>query len=297
MDFENNQNETTGEDDLMEAIRQLKEAEENDEEITFDEDETEEKDEQSEEVEEEETESDEDDDSLDEEDDSEEVIEEEEPKKVQSKEDNARFARERREKETQAKIDAEIERVRQESPEFQLAKMLAEQYGTTPDIILEQMKEQQLQKKAEAEGVPIERLRKEQELESKLQAQEDKLNRLMFSQWQNQIQVESTNLLSKPEFSMLTQADMQAAADHMLTKLKANDIPLEDVVYMLHGRKIIEGQKKNAEQELLAKESGRSKKPLAPKTGKASDTQTLTDEERYVARQMGLSDEDYLKYK
>lgn len=296
MEFENNQVETTGEEDLMEAIRQFKEAEENGEELDLDiEEETVTEDEEIDEEIETDEESTLDEEEI-EEDESEEEVIEEEPKK-QSKEENARFARERREREMQAKIDAEIEKVRQEAPEFQLAKMLADQYGTTPDVILEQMKEQQLQKKAEKEGVPVEYLRKLEEYETKLQAQEDATNRLMFTQWQNQINVESTTLLAKPEFSMLTEDDMTAAVDHMLTKLKVNDVPLEDVVYMLHGRKIIEGHKKNTEQELLAKESGRSKKPLAPKTGKPSDSQTLTEEERYVARQMGLSEDDYLKYK
>lgn len=295
MEFENNQVETTGEEDLMEAIRAIKEMDDTDEVI---EDEIEQDDDtlvEDEEADEDSTEDDSEEEIEEDSEEDEEVIEEE-PKK-QSKEENARFARERREREMQAKIDAEIERVRQEAPEFQLAKLLADQYGTTPDVILEQMKEQQLQKKAEKEGVPVEYLRKIEEYEAKLQAQEERTNRLMFAQWQNQIQAEASTLLAQPEFSMLTQADMDAAATHMLTKLKANDVPLEDVVYMLHGRKIIAAQKKNAEQELLAKESGRSRKPLAPKTGKASDTQTLTEEERYVARQMGLSEDDYLKYK
>jgi hypothetical protein len=175
--------------------------------------------------------------------------------------------------------------------------MLAKQYGTTPDVIVKQLQEQELQKQAEQQGVPIEHLRETQELKETTKRQQDQINQLLFQQWRSQIQVESTTLLSKPEFSMLSQEDMDAAANHMLTKLKANDVPLEDVVYMLHGRKIIEGHKQKTEQEILAKESGRSKKPLAPNNRKPSETQTLTDEERYVARQMGLSDDDYLKYK
>lgn len=293
MEFENDQVETTGEEDLMEAIRQFKESEANGE---FEDEDFEESD-NDDTSDESEEESEEDNSDEEDESDSDEEVDEEPVKKVQSKEDNAKFAAQRRQQELDKRVQEELERVRQSAPEFQLAKMLADQYGVTPDVMLEKIKEQQLREQAEKAQVPVEFLREKQELKAQAQAQQEQINRLMFNQWHNQVQVESANLLKEPEFSMLSQADMDVAVDYMLKTMGRNDVPLEQVVYAVHGKKIVEGLRKNAEQEVLAKESGRSKKPLAPKTGKPSETQTLTEEEKYVARQMGISDDDYLKYK
>lgn len=292
MEFEGQEIERTVDDELLDAIREINSLDDEDSEVEVDEEVDSDVDESVEE-----TEDSEEDEEVEEEiEDEEEIDEEEAPaKKPQSKEENARFARERREREMQAKIDAALEQQRQESAEFKLAKTLAEQYGTTPEALLEQMKEAELVKQAEKENVPIERLRREQELSSKLAEQEARINQLMFSQWQTQMDVEKSTL--GKEYTMLDQKDMDAAVDYMLNELKNPNVPLKSVVNMLYGDKIIEGKLKAAEQEVLAKQSGRSKKPLAPMNGKPSSTATLTDEEKYVARQMGISDEEYIKFK
>jgi hypothetical protein len=64
----------------------------------------------------------------------------------------------------------------------------------------------------------------------------------------------------------------------------------------VHGDKLVEYQISQARNEILAEKSGR-KSPITPQGGKSPSTPTLSDEEKQVARLMGVSEEDYLKYK
>jgi hypothetical protein len=286
--------ETTGQEDIMEAIRKINagEFDEFDDEDEVPEDEDKEPEESDEEPEDDEPS----DDDLDVDEDEEPSTEDTEPaKKVQSKEENARFARERRERETQARIDAEIEKVRSESPEFQLAKQLSELYGTTPDVIMAQIKEQQLQDQAKAQNVPVEVLKRQQESDERATKLEKELNQVRFQLWNNNIGLEKDRLAS--EFPMLSSEDMDSAVDYILNVARNVDLPLKQAVYAVHGEKIINGLKQQTEQEILAKESGRSKRSRSIQSGKPSKVESLTDEERYVAKQLGMTEEDYLKYK
>lgn len=288
---EDNNTELSGEEELAAAIRSLLDSE-NEEEI--EEEETDVSPDAEEETEIEETETEIEEEELEEE--TESTEEEKGRKREQSKEENARFAAQRRQKELDDKLQAELEKVRNESPEFQLAKQLSEMYGTTPDVILQQMKEEALKQRAEKTGVPIEYLKEQQVQSDKVTALEQELNNLRFQGWQNQIKADTENL--KGQYPMLTQEDFDKATDYILNVAKNVNLPLEDAVYAVHGRKIIENLSNAKVQEDLAKQSGRSKKtPPSPNNGKPSKVVSLTAEERYVAKQMGISEEDYLKYK
>lgn len=231
----------------------------------------------------------------DEEDPEEDPVVEDKPKK-QSKEDNAKFAAQRREQQLQAKVQEELERLKQESPEFKLAKQLAEMYGTTPEELVVQMQEANLQKEATEKNVPIELLRERQAEKQRLEQVETELNQLRYQSWKNSIEAEGQKL--QTEYPMLNQEDMDAAVNYILQTAQNVDMPLEQAVYALHGKKIIDGLAKAKQQDNLATESGRKKKvPLAPNNGKTSQTKSVTAEEKYIAKQLGMSVDDYLKYK
>jgi pyruvate/2-oxoglutarate dehydrogenase complex dihydrolipoamide acyltransferase (E2) component len=211
---------------------------------------------------------------------------ESEKKPEQTPEENAKFAEQRR----QAQLKAELEK----SAEFQLAKQLADMYGTTPDQMLEQVREQNLKKKAEKDGVTVEYLKQQQAQNDRIGELEGQIAQQQYTAWQSRINAEAERL--KGEFKMLSDQEINEARTHMLQVLKNPDVPLEQVVWSLHGKKILDGTKESLKQETLAEMSGR-KGMVPPKGSKAQPTPTLTSEEQYVAKQMGLSDADYLKYK
>lgn len=221
---------------------------------------------------------------------------EEPEKKVQSKEDNARFAKERREREAQQRAEQQLEQMKQNSPEFQLAKMLSEQSGKSVEDIMEEIKEAQLKQKAKAEGVPVERLRKERESDERTNRLEEEITMLKFQNWQTTIKSDGDRLLK--EYSVLTQEDIDQARDYILHTAKNVDVPLEDAVFAIHGKKMVEAMAKNKVQDELASQSGRKKKtPLAPNNGNPTKVVSLTAEEKYAARAFGMTDEEYIKYK
>lgn len=216
-------------------------------------------------------------------------------KKVQTPEENARFAAMRRQREMEQKIQAEIERLKQESPEFRLAQTLSEMYGMTPEELVQQLQEAKLQKEAQEKGIPIEFLRERLLEQQRLNQLEEELNRLRFQQWQSRIEADSLKL--KQEYSFLTDDDIQEAVDYILNVAQNVDLPLEHAVFAVHGRKIAEALANAKLQEQLAADSGRKKTPITPKSGKTSQTRTATAEERYIAQQLGMSVDEYLKYK
>ncbi|WP_164703634.1 hypothetical protein, partial [Escherichia coli] len=143
---------TSGEEDLIAALRSLNQQNFDEEEHVDNEEEPVDNEENSEDEETGNQEGQEDDEVLTEED-------QQPKKKVQSKEENARFAAMRRQREMEQKIQAEIERLKQEAPEFRLAQTLSEMYGMTPEELVQQLQEAKLQKEAQEKGIPIEFLR------------------------------------------------------------------------------------------------------------------------------------------
>jgi hypothetical protein len=215
-------------------------------------------------------------------------------KKKQSKEDNAKFAAERRQKELEAKVQEELQKRLNESPEMKLAKMLADQSGRTPEEMLTAIQEQQLKEEAERRKVPVELLKERQADRQQIERVNQELNQLRYEQWQNKISAEGNRLLG--QYKMLTQDDVQSAVDYMLKTVRNVDMPLEDALYAVHGKKIIDSLAQAKQQEDLATKSGR-KVPPTPKNGKPSKaTKTLSADEKAVAKAFGMSDEEYIKY-
>jgi hypothetical protein len=288
---------TGGEEDLVSAIRDLKiqvdadDAEDEEYEEESDDEELEDDDEYEDDEEESDEDEYEDDEEYEDED------EEEDEPKVQSKEDNAKFAAQRRQQELEARVQAELDRLKQESPEFKLAQQLSKQFGKSPEEIMVEMEEEDLKREAESTKIPIERLRQERETADRVNLLETQLNELRYQAWQTQINSDKQALQTK--YPMLTGEDMDNAVDYILTTLKNVEVPLEQAVYSLHGQKIIEALADQKVQENLAKESGRKKKtPLSPNTTKKSQKLIeLSADEKYAAKVFGMTDEEYSKYK
>lgn len=280
---------TSGEDDLIAALKSLADSEEvdSDEEVEDTQtDETDNDNEQDSDADDEEEQ------SLEEE---EEEKEEEPKKKAQSKEKNAEFAAKRRQAEMEQRVQAELERLKKESPDFKLAEKLSKIYGKSTDQILSELQEAELQKQAEERKVPVEQIKKEQQDSQELAQLKEEMNRLKFDAWKSKIDADKVRL--KTDYNVLGDSDLDEAVQYVL---RTNvDMPLEQAVYALHGKKIIEALATAKEQEKLAAESGRKKKtPLAPNNGKASQAaKSITAEEKYIAQQLGMSVDDYLKYK
>lgn len=222
-------------------------------------------------------------------------------KKVQTSEENAKFAEMRRQQQIEQRVQEELAKRMQESPEAKLAKQLSEMYGQPPEVIMAQLKERQLQAEAQRTQVPVEVLR-QQQMERERQAaqqveQAQRLQQLEYQLWESRVNTEKANILSEYK-GVLTEQDIDGAVEHMLVNLKNPQLPLDQVVYALHGKKIADNLREQARNEALAEVSGRAKNPVAPNGGgKPANSPVLSEDELYVAKKMGISVEDYIKYK
>jgi hypothetical protein len=215
-------------------------------------------------------------------------------KTKQSSDENAKFAEARRQKQIDDKVAAELKRLQEESPEFKLAKTLSEEYGQPVDVIVKQIEEARLLKKAEEQKVPVEYLRR-MEAESKARLElELQVTQLQFDAWTARIEREETQL--KTEYPMLTDDDMFEAKTYLLKTL-GRDVPLDQAIHAVHGKKIIQAFKESSKNETLAELSGRKKGALPPQGGKAPNSISLSADELYIAKQMKMSPEEYHKYK
>ena len=213
-------------------------------------------------------------------------------KKQQSKEENAYFAERRR----QEQIERQVQEKLKQSKEYQTTKLLSEMYGVPEEQLYEKLYEAKLAQEAKRQNVPVEYLREREQMRQQQEQLQEQLNNLMFQQWQSRIESEKTQLKSR--FNMLSQDDLEQAAYYMLNDLRRTDIPLEQAVFALHGSKILGGLKNTAKNEALAEVSGRKRSPLPVKGGKGqNDAVVLTDEERYIATKLGLTDKEYSKWK
>lgn len=214
-------------------------------------------------------------------------------KRVQTPEENARFAEMRR----QRQAEERAKELLKQTPEYQLAQLLAQQYGMTPEQLLAKVQEAVLQRQAQQMGVPIEVLKQIEEERRARQELEKRLVQTEFQNWYSQKQAEMAQLKSK--FSgVLTDEDLQSALMYQLETLKNPNLPLEQVVYAVHGGKITEHLRKIAKQEALAEISGRKQGPLPLQSAKSAPADYgLTEEEKYVARKLGLTEAEYAKFK
>lgn len=219
----------------------------------------------------------------------EEVTETEQKKKrVQTPEENARFAEMRRQQQFQERL--------QQTAEYRLAKMLADQYGLTPEQMLQQLEEQRMEQEAKERNIPVELIKEREALRKEQEQMRQQLLQIQFQGWKARIDAEAQTV--KQNYPMLSDEEIDIAKQAILTQFRNVDMPLETAVLAVHGQKIIESLREMTRQEALAEITGRSKKsPLPIKGSKPPQTETLTEEEKYVARQMGMTEEEYLKYK
>lgn len=222
-----------------------------------------------------------------------ETFEEEEPSDyVQTPEENAYYAEQRRQQQLQEKVQAEL----QQSTEYQIVKMLSDQYGVTPEEMYAQMQEAAMEKQAAEQGVSVEYLRRLQAAEQARVELEERLNRIEFENWYAQKQNEGQQVIESYN-GIITEDDVQDAISFMLNDLGTTNMTIDKVVRLLHGDKLESELKRLAKQEALAEFSGRKASPLAPQSGKTQSTaSSLTAEERYFAKKLGLSDDQYSKY-
>jgi hypothetical protein len=217
---------------------------------------------------------------------------EEKPK--QSAEENAKFAEARRQKAIDDRVQAELKRLQEESPEFKMAKTLSEMYNQPVEVIYQQLEEARIAKQAEQMKVPVEYLKQlETEKQERLKLAEQ-LNQLQFEAWTNRMAQEETQL--KTEYPMLTDDDMIEAKTFLLQRI-GRDAPLDQAVNALFGKKIIQSLKQSTKNETLAELSGRKKGALPPQGGKAAQSFDLSADELYIAKQMKMTPEEYHKYK
>jgi hypothetical protein len=216
--------------------------------------------------------------------------EQKEDKPKQSDEENARFAEMRR----QQQLDKQLQERMQQTPEYRVAQMLAQRYGVTTEQMLQQLEDEQLKQEAKTQNVPVEFLRQRQEDLKRVESVQAELNQLRFESWKSRVDREAE--AAKQSLPLLTDDDIQQSIQFML---RTNpDVPLEEAIYAVHGRKIADSIREQAKQEALAELSGRtSNSPLPMKGGKSDPAVQLSADEKYVAKQMGISEKDYLKYK
>lgn len=218
----------------------------------------------------------------------EDVQNQDDQKPVQSPEENARFAEQRRQRQLQQMLE--------NMPEYQLAKQLSDLYGLPPEQLLEKVREEQIRKQAKEQNVPIEFLREQQRIKEENMRTHQELMELKVQLWKSEMDRQSADI--KKQYPVLSDEDIQQARLYILETLKNPDIPLEQAVFALHGKKIAEGIKNLSKQDALAEVSGRKRNSVVnTPTGKSNKAVVLTDEERYFAKQFGMTEEEYAKYK
>lgn len=209
-------------------------------------------------------------------------------KPVQSPEENARFAEQRRQRQLQQMLE--------NMPEYQLAKQLSDLYGLTPEQLLEKVKEEQIRKQAKEQNIPIEFLREQMRIKEENMRTHQELMELKVKLWKSEMDRQSADI--KKQYPVLSDEDIQQARLYILETLRNPDIPLEQAVFALHGKKIAESIKNLSKQDALAEVSGRKRNSVVnTPTGKSNKAVVLTDEERYFAKQFGMTEEEYAKYK
>lgn len=275
-------------EDILRGAVESEEADEVEDEEYEDEEEVKNEDDSEPEYEEE---SDTEDEELEEDEEEEDIEEEFSPKKPQSKEDNAKFADMRR----QQQLQQQIEEAKKSSVEYKTAKALADMYGITVEELHAQIEQRQLEEQAEKQGVSVEYLKKQNQVEEENKLIRSELDDLKFQLWATRVDTEAVSI--KSEYPMLNDDDVYEAKAYLLSTLQNPDIPLEQAVFALHGKKIAEGLKKTMRNEALAEVSGRKKSPSAPTGGKSSSPVILTDDERFIIKSLGISEEAYINNK
>lgn len=221
-----------------------------------------------------------------------EVIEED-TKKIQTPEENRKFAEQRRQQELEKRVQEELNKRLQETPEVQAMRQLQE-LGFDPNTLIEQATLARLQEQSQQTGIPLEYLQQQHQQQQQTQTLQQQLAEMQTRLWETQIKADVAQVQQK--YSALTEDDIGQAIDYMVNTLQRTDIPLEQAVMAVHGEKIMQSLKDQARNEVLAEKAGR-KTPIAPQGGKTPSAPVLSDDEKYFAKIFGMTDEEYLKNK
>ncbi len=226
-----------------------------------------------------------------EEDEVEEDYEEPPSKKKQTPEENAKFAEMRR----QSIIDQRVKDELANSVEYKTTQLLAQMYGVSPDQLYQKIEEARVAKQAEEQGIPIEVAKSLEQYKNELGTYQQKLQQLEFESWSSRVDTQANEI--KKQFPMLTDDDLYDSKVYLLQTIRNPNMPLEQAVFALHGAKITNSYRSNVRNEVLAEVSGRKKGALPPQTRKASTAQSLSQDEVLAAKALGVSIDDYLKFK
>lgn len=225
-----------------------------------------------------------------------------EPQKPKEDDQNAVNAERRRQRE--AKI---AQQALENSPEIRMMKELAEISGVSIEQMQANIRQAKIARELQAQGLTEEQItqsvplvdRERQasaESQKKADATAQENLQLQFLQWEQNYQNSVKQV--QAEHPYLTQVDIEAARDYMLNTLQNPDIPLADVVRTVHYQKIWDSKQAAMRTELLAEMSGRKETPLPPQGGAgASNAPTLSADEKFAAKMMGVSEADYMKYR
>lgn len=217
-------------------------------------------------------------------------------KKTQSAEDNAKFAEQRRQKQIEDRVNEELQKRLDSLPEVKAAKLLSEIYNIPQDQVYDRLNEARLQQEAQRTGKTVDALKKEQEIVQTTQEVADENVQLKFQMWQQRVNQESISL--KEQYPGLSDDDIQEATNFMLKEAKNPEMPLKRAILAVAGDKLFDTVKEATKNEVLAEQAGRKSSPLAPQGGKSNtQTPTLSEDERYVMKLMGIGEKDWLKYK
>lgn len=224
-------------------------------------------------------------------------------KKVQTPEENAHFAEQRRQQQVEKRVQDELAKIKQTDPAFKIAQMMEKMYGLPMDQIQVKIEEAMIAEEAKNRNVPVEVVQAEhtQQREvdrvSAVQNQtSQELTMAQFQLWNHRVDAEAVPL--KQELSMLTDDDFLAAKQYMLDVMRNPEAPLEQAVYAIHGAKIAKSIREIAKNDALAEVSGRTANSLPPTGGKPVVATTLTEDEKWAAKHVfKMSEEEYAKYK
>ncbi len=224
-------------------------------------------------------------------------------KKVQTPEENAHFAEQRRQQQVEKRVQEELAKLQETNPAFKIAKAMEKMYGLPMDQIQVKIEEAMIAEEAKNRNVPVEVVQQEhiqqravETTQTAFTQTQDQLALAQFQLWNHRLDAEAVTL--KQDLSMLTDDDFSAAKQYMLEVLKNPDVPLEQAVYAVHGAKIKQAIQSIAKNDALAEVSGRTANSLPPTGGKPTPAVTLTDDEKYAAKFIfKMSEEEYAKYK
>lgn len=226
-----------------------------------------------------------------------------EDKEASKPDQNSINAQRRREHE--AKI---AQKAIENSVEYKLIKEMADVAGITVEQLQRNIQAAKVAKELHAQGMPedqipaaAERIADERAKTQAALAEAERLQQQdtanQFQQWQTRIENETAQV--KAEYPFLTEDDILASMDFMINVAKNPNLSVQQVVNAVHGQKIIDAKLEQLRTEELAKISGRIKGAApAPQSNRAPDAgDDLTADEKFMAKMMKISEDEYKKWK